>query len=149
MVRLRPGWLVALFAAVLATSAFLPWLTTSVNGGGWANAIGGSAGSLELPPGFGVGQLIVLLSSMLLVAGAMIGRGLWVRLASVVALLISLSVMALTMYYYNINVKPPVAAAYGLYIGAVSAAGAVCCSMWALISSIAGRPPRAEPGSVR
>jgi len=71
--------MVALFAAILSVSAWLPWLTTGINGGGWANAIGGSIGSLHLPHGFGPGQLIVLLSSALLVAGAMVGRGLSVK----------------------------------------------------------------------
>jgi hypothetical protein len=143
MTRLRPGWLVALFAVILAVSAWLPWLTTTVNGGGWANAIGGSIGSLELPPGFGAGQLIVLLSSTLLVAGAMVGRGLSVKLASVAALIVSLLIAALTVWYYNLNVSPPVSAAYGLYIGAASVVGAVICSVWALISSwVAGRSLR-------
>ncbi|EUA30171.1 putative cONSERVED TRANSMEMBRANE PROTEIN [Mycobacterium xenopi 4042] len=32
---MRPGWLVALFGAIVALSTWLPWLTTSVNGGGW------------------------------------------------------------------------------------------------------------------
>ena len=111
--RLRPGWLVALFAATVSVSAWLPWLTTGSNGGGWANAIGGSIGSLHLPSGFGPGQLIVLLSSTLLVAGAMVGRGLSVRSASVAALVISLLVVALTVWYYDVNVKPPVSAASG------------------------------------
>ena len=71
MARLRPGWLVTLCAAILAVSVWLPWLTTSALGGGRANAIGGTVGSLVLPRGFGVGQLIVLLTSTLLVAGAM------------------------------------------------------------------------------
>ena len=97
MTRLRPGWLVALFAAITSLSTWLPWLMTTVNGGGWANAIGGSLGSLRLPPGFGAGQLIVLLSSALLVAGAIIGRGLSVRLASVAALAISLLIGLLTV----------------------------------------------------
>lgn len=139
--RLRPGWLVAFFAAVVAVSAWLPWLTTSVNGGGWANAIGGSIGSLRLPPGFGAGQLIVLLSSALVVAGAMIGRGLSPRLASIAALFISLLIGVLTWWYYTINVKPPVSAAYGLYVGAVSTAAAVCCSVWAVVSSLTPRTP--------
>ncbi|MBS4727400.1 hypothetical protein MSM1_03160 [Mycobacterium sp. SM1] len=140
MTRPRPGWLVALFAVILAVSAWLPWLTTSVNGGGWANAVGGSIGSLELPPGFGAGQLIVLLSAALLVAGAMVGRGLSVRLASAAALIISLLIGALTVWYYTLNVRPPVSAAYGLYVGAASALGAVICSFWALITSwVAGR----------
>jgi hypothetical protein len=138
MTRLRPGWLVALFAAVVSVSAWLPWLTTSINGGGWANAVGGSIGSLRLPPGFGPGQLIVLLSSTLLVAGAMVGRGLSAKTASVAALVISSLVVALTVWYYDVNVKPPVSAAYGLYVGGVAAAAAVLCSLWALVSSLRG-----------
>ena len=142
MSRLRPGWLVALFAALVAVSAWLPWLTTRTGGGGWANAIGGSIGSLHLPPGFGPGQLIVLLSSALLVVGAMVGRGLSVRSASVAALVISLLVVALTVWYYNVNVKPPVSAAYGLYVGGVAAVAAVLCSVWALASALRGGPTR-------
>lgn len=138
MTRLRPGWLVALFAAILAASAWLPWLTTSVDGGGWASAIGGSIGSLTLPPRFGTGQLIVLLSSALLVAGAMAGRGLSAKLASTAALIISLLIAALTGWYYDINVNPPVTAAYGFYIGAASVACAVICSIWALAFSFTG-----------
>jgi hypothetical protein len=134
MTRVRSGWLVALFAAILAVSAWLPWLTTTVNGGGRANAVGGSVGSLFLPSRFGAGQLIVLLASALLVAGTMVGRGLSVRLASVAALVMSLLVMALTIWYYHLNVVPPVSAGYGLYVGAASAAGAVGCSSWALVS---------------
>lgn len=136
MTRLRPGWLIALFAAMTSLSAWLPWLTTTVNGGGWANAIGGSIGSLRLPPGFGAGQLIVLLSSMLLVAGAMIGRGLTVRSASVAALLISLLIGFLALQYYNVNVHPPVSAAYGMYVGAAAATGALGCSVWALAAAM-------------
>jgi hypothetical protein len=136
MVRLRPGWLVALCAAILAVSAWLPWLTTSVDGGGRANAIGGTVGSLVLPPRFGAGQLIVLLASMLIVAGAMAGRGLSARLASVAALGISLLLMGLTVWYYHINVRPPVSAAYGLYLGAALAVVATACSVWALVSAV-------------
>jgi hypothetical protein len=138
MTRLRPGWLVALFAVMVSVSAWLPWLTTRINGGGWANAIGGSMGSLQLPRGFGPGQLIVLLSSTLLVAGAMVGRNLSAKPASVAALLISLLVVALTVWYYDVNVKPPVSAAYGLYLGAAAAAAATVCSGWALASSLRG-----------
>ena len=136
MRRLRPGWMVALFAAALSVSAWLPWLTTGTGGGGWANAIGGSIGSLHLPHGFGPGQLIVVLSSTLLVAGAMVGRGLSVRPASVAALVISLVVVALMVRYYSLNVKPPVSAAYGLYVGGVAAGAAVLCSVWALAASL-------------
>ena len=128
--------MVALFAAALSVSAWLPWLTTGTGGGGWANAIGGSIGSLHLPHGFGPGQLIVVLSSTLLVAGAMVGRGLSVRPASVAALVISLVVVALMVRYYSLNVKPPVSAAYGLYVGGVAAAAAVLCSVWALAASL-------------
>jgi len=128
--------MVALFAAALSVSAWLPWLTTGTGGGGWANAIGGSIGSLHLPHGFGPGQLIVVLSSTLLVAGAMVGRGLSVRPASVAALVISLVVVALMVRYYSLNVKPPVSAAYGLYVGGVAAVAAVLCSVWALAASL-------------
>ncbi len=136
--RLHPGWLVALFAAVVSVSAWLPWLTTKENGGGWANAVGGTHGSLELPRGFGAGQLIVLLSSMLLVAGALLGRGLSVRLASVAALVISLLIVALTVWYYKLNVSPSVSAEYGLYVGAVGAVCAVVCSLWTVASALVG-----------
>lgn len=136
MSRLRPGWLVALFAAVMSISAWLPWLTTTVNGGGWASAVGGRAGSLNLPPGFGLGQLIVLLSSTLLVAGTMVGRSLSARLASIAALLISLLIAALTVWYFNVNAHPPVSAGYGFYVGAIGAVGAVICSGWAVASSL-------------
>lgn len=134
MTRLRPGWLVVLFAAVLSISTWLPWLTTTVNGGGRANAIGGTVGNLALPPRFGVGQLIVLLASVLLVAGAMAGRGLSSRAASLAALVLSLGVAALTAWYYHLNVAPPVSAGYGIYVGAAGAAGAALCSLWALLS---------------
>jgi hypothetical protein len=123
--------MVALFAVTVSVSAWLPWLTTAINGGGWANAIGGSAGSLHLPHGFGPGQLIVLLSSALLVAGAMVA-----------ALLISLIVIALTVRYYDVNVKPPISAAYGMYVGGTGAAAAMLCSLWALAASLRGNRSR-------
>jgi hypothetical protein len=133
--RLRPGWLVALFATVMLASTWMPWLTTKVNGGGFANAIGGTHGSLELPQGFGAGQLIVLLSSALLVAGAMVGRGLSVRAASIAALTISLLLLALMVLYYKRNVNAPVAADYGLYVGAAAAVCAVMCALWAVATT--------------
>lgn len=141
--RLHPGWLVAFFALLISASAWMPWLTTAVNGGGWANAIGGTHGNLELPRGFGAGQLIVLLSSALLVAGAMVGRGLSVRVASIAALVISLLLLALTVWYYKLNVNPPVSADYGLYVGAVGGGCAVVCSLFSVIAALAsGRSPR-------
>jgi O-antigen/teichoic acid export membrane protein len=141
MSRVRPGWLVALFAVTVSVSAWLPWLTTGSNGGGWANAVGGSIGNMHLPPHFGPGQLIILLSSALVVAGAMVGRGLSTKPASVAGLVISLLVVALTGWYYNVNVKPPVSAAYGLYVGGGAAAAAVVCSVWAVLSALRGRRP--------
>lgn len=141
--RFRPGWLVAFFGVVISVSTWLPWLRTAVNGGGWANAIGGAHGNLELPRGFGAGQLIVLLSATLLVVGAMVGRGLSVKLASAAALLISLLIVALTMWYYKLNVNPPVSAEYGLYVGAGGAICAVACSIVAVIAAMAsGRSRR-------
>ncbi len=141
--RPRPGWLVAFFALLISASAWMPWLATAINGGGWANAIGGAHGNLELPKGFGAGQLIVLLSSTLIVAGAMVGRGLSAKLASVAALVISLLLVALTVWYYKLNVKGQVSAEYGLYVGAVGAACAVACSIAAVIAALAaGRSNR-------
>jgi hypothetical protein len=141
--RPRPGWLVAFFALLVSASAWMPWLTTAVNGGGWANAIGGAHGNLELPKGFGAGQLIVLLSSTLMVAGAMVGRGLSTKAASIAALVISLLVAALTVWYYKLNVKGQVSAEYGLYVGAVGAVCAVGCSIAAVIAALAaGRSNR-------
>lgn len=134
MRRLHPGWLVAFFALLISVSAWMPWLTTAAGGGGWANAIGGTHGNLELPRGFGAGQLIVLLSATLLVVGAMVARGLSVKLASIAALVISLLIAGLTVWYYNLNVNPPVFAEYGLYVGASGAACAVVCSLAAVIA---------------
>ncbi len=129
----------AFFALVVSASAWFPWLATAVNGGGWASAIGGTHGNLALPRGFGAGQLIVLLSSTLLVAGAMAGRGLSVRLASVAALIISLLIVGLTVWYYKLNVSPPVSADYGLYVGAVGAVCAAVCSVAAVIAALASK----------
>jgi hypothetical protein len=133
MVRPRPGWLVALCAAMLIGSAWMPWLTTRADGGGRANAIGGTVGSLVLPERFGAGQLIVLLASMLIVAGAMAGQGLSARLASTAALAVSVLLIALTVWYYRLHVHPPVSAGYGLYVGAAMAAAAAVLSVWAMV----------------
>jgi hypothetical protein len=136
MARLRPGWLVVLCAAVLAVSVWLPWLTSRADGGGRANAIGGIVGSMPVPPpGFGVGQLIVLLASTLIVAGAMAARGLYGRLASSTALAISVLIVVLTMWYYRLYVYSPVSAGYGLYLGAVAAVCAVLLSVWAMVAA--------------
>ena len=141
--RLHPGWLVALFAAIVSASAWMPWVTTAVGGGGWASAIGGRHGNLALPPGFGPGQLIVLLSSALLVAGAVAGRGLSIKVASIAALTISLLLMAVLVLYYERNINPQMSADYGLYIGAVGAVCAVACSLWTVAAALtAGRSRR-------
>jgi hypothetical protein len=136
MARLRPGWLVVLCAAVLAVSVWLPWLTSRADGGGRANAIGGVVGNMSVPPpGFGVGQLIVLLASTLIVAGAMAARGLFGRLASAAALAISVLLVVLTMWYYRLYVYSPVSAGYGLYLGAAAAVFAVVLSVWAMAAA--------------
>jgi hypothetical protein len=136
MARLRPGWLVVLCAAVLAVSVWLPWLTSRADGGGRANAVGGIVGNMPVPPpGFGVGQLIVLLASTLIVAGAMAARGLFGRLASSSALAISVLLVVLTMWYYRLYVYTPVSAGYGLYLGAAAALLAVLLSVLAMVAA--------------
>jgi hypothetical protein len=136
MARLHPGWLVALCAAILAVSAWLPWLTTRADGGGRANAIGGIVGNMPAPPpGFGVGQLIVLLAATLIVAGAMAGRGLSARLASTAALTISVLLLVLSVWYYRLYVYPPVSAGYGFYLGMAMAGVAVLLSVWAMAAA--------------
>jgi hypothetical protein len=136
MSRLRPGWLLTLFAAALGISAWLPWLTTSVGGGGRASAIGGTFGSIELPSRFGAGQLIALLSSVLIVLGALVGRELSPRLAAAASVVVSVLVGVLTWWFYHANVHPPVSAGYGFYIGAVCALGALVCSVSALAAAL-------------
>ena len=139
MARLRPGWLVVLCAAVLAVSVWLPWLTSRADGGGRANAIGGIVGKMPVPPpGFGVGQLIVLLASALIVAGAMAARGLFGRLASSGALAISVLLVVLTMWYYRLYVYPPVFAGYGFYVGIAIASISVMVSVWAMAVAWSG-----------
>jgi hypothetical protein len=136
MARLHPGWLVALCAAILAVSAWLPWLTSRADGGGRANAIGGIVGNMPAPPpGFGVGQLIVLLAATLIVAGAMAGRGLSARLASTAALTISVLLLVLSVWYYRLYVYPPVSAGYGFYLGMAMAGVAVLLSVWAMAAA--------------
>ncbi|MBB2990897.1 hypothetical protein FHR72_002370 [Mycolicibacterium iranicum] len=135
MARALPGWLVALCALVVAISAWLPWLK-SAQGGGRANAIGGVAGAMPVPPpGFGVGQLIVLSASTLVVAGAMAARGISGRVASSAALAISLVLVALAVWFYRLYVYPPVSAAYGLYVGGAVAVAAALLSVWAMLST--------------
>ena len=136
MARLRPGWLVVMCAAVVAVSVWLPWLTSRADGGGRASAIGGMVGSMPAPPpGFGVGQVITLLASTLIVAGAMAARGLFGRLASTAALAISVLLVVLTMWYYRLYVYSPLSAGYGLYLGAAAAVFALVLSVWAMFAA--------------
>ncbi|MCH9666358.1 MAG: hypothetical protein K0U76_08595 [Actinomycetia bacterium] len=136
MPRARPGWLVALCAIIVGVSAWLPWLTSTANGGGRANAIGGIVGVMPVPPpGFGVGQFVVLLASLLVVAGAMAARGVSARLASTVALSISVVLVVLAVWYYRLYVYPPVAAGYGLFIGGAVALAAVLLSVWTMLTA--------------
>ena len=141
MVRLRPGWLVVLFAAVVAVSAWLPWRTTAA---GQISAIGWPwpQGSIPVASKFDAGQLIVLFASTLMVAGAMTARGLSARLSAVAALLLSLLIGGLTMLYYSQKIHPGFDVGYGLYIGAAGAIAAGVCSLWALIAALASVPPR-------
>ncbi|OYN82942.1 hypothetical protein [Mycolicibacterium sphagni] len=139
MAHLRAGWLVVLCAVVLAVSAWLPWLTTPALGGGRASAIGGTVGSIVMPPHFGVGQLIVLLTSVLIVTGAMVARNVSPRLAALAALVLSVLIGVLVYSYYHRNVSPPVSAGYGFYIGAGAASAVLLSSVWALISALVRR----------
>lgn len=133
MSRVRPGWLVAMCGAIVSVSAWLPWLTAN---GGRVSAIGGIFGDLPAPkPGFGVGQLIVLLASLLIVAGAMSARGFSARIASTAALAISVLLVVLTVWYYRLYVYSPVSAGYGLYIGAAMAVVAAVLSVWAMVTA--------------
>lgn len=135
MARARPGWLVALCALVIAVSAWFPWLT-SADGGGRANAIGGVAGAMPVPPpGFGVGQLVVLLASTLVVAGAMSARNISGRAASSTALAISVVLVVLAVWFYRLYVYPPVSAGYGLYVGGAVALVAVLLSVWTMLAA--------------
>lgn len=143
MARLRPGWFVVLCSAVLLVSAWLPWLVTSADGGGRANAIGGKFGQIGVPPnGFGVGQLIVVLSSTLIVAAAMAARGLFAKMASTAALAISVLLAVLVLWYYRLYVASPVAAGYGLYVGGGAVVVAAVLSVFAMVAAWSERGRR-------
>lgn len=76
--------------------------------------------------------MIVLLASVLVVLGAMVARDLAARPSAAVSVVISVSVAVLMWWYYGANVRPPVGAGYGLYLGAAFAVGMLVCSVWAL-----------------
>jgi hypothetical protein len=147
MRRLRPGWLVALCGTIVAVSGWLPWLTTSANGGGRASGIGGTVGSLELPHRFSAGQLIMLLAATLIVAGAMAAQNLSPRVAAMTAFALSLLIGALTVWYFRLNVHGAVEAGYGLYIGAGASVGAVVFAVWTVFAAWA--QVRSETQAVR
>lgn len=139
MSRLRPGWLVALCGGIVVVSAWLPWLTAPE--GARASAVGGVVGDVPADmSGFGVGQLIVLLATALIVAGAMAARGLSARMASSAALALSVLLVVLTVWYYRLYVYEPVSAGYGLYIGGAVAVAAVVLSVWAMVAAWAAAP---------
>jgi hypothetical protein len=75
-----------------------------------------------------------VLSSVLIVLGAMVARDLSPRLAGSAAVVISALVAFLTWWYFRANVTPPVAAGYGFYVGAACALAALVCSVWALVA---------------
>lgn len=136
MSRVQPGWLVVLCAVVISVSGWLPWLTTTANGYGRASAIGGVNGIRILPLHFGAGQAIVLLASVLAVAGAMTARGLSKRVSAAATVGISLAIAGLTAWFFQANVHPPNVAGYGLYIGAAAALLAILCAVWSVVAAL-------------
>ena len=81
---------------------------------GPARSAAGSATSGCHPTGFGVGQLIVLLTSTLDRGGGD-GRAQPVaRISSTAALAISVLLAVMALWYYRLYVAAPVAAGYGL-----------------------------------
>ena len=136
MNRLQPGWLVVLFAALILVGGWLTW-RTKTDGSGHSNAIGGIVGNIPHVTKFDAGQLIVLLASTLIVAGATTARGLSARLSALAALVLSLCIAGLTVVYYRQKIYGGIDASYGLYISAVATGAAVMCSLWALFSALA------------
>ncbi len=136
MARLRPGWLVSVFAAGVSVSSWLPWLTTSADGGGRASAIGGTFGSIALTTRFGPGQLLVLSASVLIVLGAMVARNLSARAAASAAVAVSALIGLLGWWFLHANLVAPMRVGYGFYIAAVCAVGALACSVWALVVTL-------------
>lgn len=130
----RTGWLIAVAGLGVAGSVWLPWLRTAAGGGGRANAIGGTVGSLVLPPGFGAGQAILLVTSLLIVAGCMVGQRILDRIAPIAAVALALGLLALELVYYRTNVNDAIGVAFGLWVGAACSGVALILSVWALVS---------------
>jgi len=139
MARLRPGWLVSLFGAGLSVTSWLPWLTTSADGGGRASAIGGTFGDIALVSRFGSGQVVVLLASVLIVLGAMTARGLGARRAASAAVGVSTLIGILTWVFFRVNLVAPLRIGWGFYLAAACVAGALACSIWGLVSTLTAR----------
>lgn len=76
---------------------------------------------------------MVLLSSCLLVAAAMAARQLSAKVASIVALMLSVGLTALGVWYHQLYVHAPVSAAYGFYLGLSTAGLAVVLSALASV----------------
>ena len=116
---------------------WLPWLTTRADGRrSRQRRRRGGREPVVAAARFGAGQLIALLASTLIVAGAMAARGLSARVASSAALAISVLLVVLTMWYYRLYVYSPVSAGYGFYIGAVvTRSSRSCLSVWAMVAA--------------
>lgn len=127
-----------LSAVILMISAWLPWLTTG--SGARATAIGGKyRDDVGFPhDGFGVGQLFVLLTSALIVAAAMAARRLSPRISSSVALVISVLLAVLAVWFYRLYVVPPIAAGFGFYIAVGTAVVAMVLSVLAMVAAWRG-----------
>lgn len=130
-------------------SCWLPWLTTGADGGGHASAIGGTVGAVELPPGFGAGQLIVLGASVLLVAAAMTARDLLVPYSAIATLVLGLVLAGLVGWFHQEHVVGPVHAAYGFYLAATFAVAAAALAVWAVIGAVRARRGGARDGGAR
>lgn len=139
----RVGWLLTLAGVVLATTVWLPWIHTSAGGGGRASAIGGTVGSVVLPPGFGAGQLVLLLAVLLIVAGAMVGQSIVRRYAGIAAAILAVGELGCAAIYYRTNVHGPIAVAYGLWI----AVGAAVIAF--ALSVLAALPGSSQPHGLR
>ena len=126
-----------LCAVVMMVSARLPWLV--IDQSNRSNALGGKLGVIAFPPsGFGVGQLIVLLTSGLVVAAAMAARSLSPRISSTAALALSVLVTVLAVWYYRLYVASPISAGFGFYIAVVAGVVAAVLSVLTMIVAWAG-----------
>lgn len=91
------------------------------------------------PPGFGVGQLMVLLSSCLIVAATLTARKLWARVASLAALTISVLLVVLEAWYHRLYVHGPIGMGYGYYVGVSVTGLAAVLSVLAVVVAFTAR----------